>query len=142
MKRPIEKRPRHLTTAILVVSIQAAFHLFGGLAMLVAASSAASHNQDHGLFLALGLATFLAAALLGVGAYGLSTRARWARRLVITLEILLMLNALSLFMIPAGGNVLGVIIGMILPTVVLTNLTASDAESWLAGYADDETVRS
>ncbi|MEU4364537.1 hypothetical protein [Promicromonospora sp. NPDC023987] len=132
MDATTSKRPARLTTAIVILWLQAAANGFVGIILLVSAQSALEHRQDVGLDLAAGLISVLAVPVLIVGAVGLAKGRVWVRVPVVVIELLIILNGLGSLVLTmnAGGAPAG-IVGLVLAGLVLQGCFAKESDDWL-----------
>ena len=129
------RRPAKLTTAIVILWLQAAANGLIGIVILVSAQSDLEHGRDAGLALAAGLVSVVAAPVLIVGAVGLARRRVWVRVPVVAVEVLIILNGLVSLVLTlnAGGAPVG-IVGLVLAGLVLQGSFAKESDDWLQGH--------
>ena len=123
-----KRRPTGVTIMVVLLGIEGLFELLGGILLIVAANSISRTIISHGHKIS---AHVLDAAGIGLGGvsivigiitllfvFGLWTLRRWAFWAVIIIEGLSLIRSI-IELVQHTGNVVGVVIGMIIPAIII-----------------------
>ena len=123
-----KRRPTGVTIMAVLLGIEGLLELLGGILLIVAANSISrtiiSHGQKFSAHVVDGLGIGLGGVSIVIGiitllfVFGLWTLRRWAFWAVIIIEGLSLIRSI-IELVQHTGNVVGVVIGMIIPAIIV-----------------------